>query len=210
MHHPTPESRHETTIDAAAIATRVVELARNGRFAEIQELFAPPLRAVASAETLRIGWVTELGKRGPVSAVGEPVSEPVKAGLVRVSVLVTCEHGALTVVMSVDDAGVLQGLRISSAATTSWTPPSYANLKRFDEHDVTVGSGPLAVPGTLSLPRRRGPRPGVVLLSGGGPFDRDETSGPNKPLKDLAWGLASRGMAGVRFCQVRHRPNRPT
>jgi hypothetical protein len=51
-----------------------------------------------------------------------------------------------------------------------------------------VGSGPLAVPDTLSPPRGRGPRPGAVLLSGGGPFDRDETSGPSKPLKDLAWG----------------------
>jgi hypothetical protein len=27
-----------------------------------------------------------------------------------------------------------------------------------------------------------------VLLSGGGAFDRDESSGPNKPLKDLAPG----------------------
>ncbi|MCX5083821.1 MULTISPECIES: alpha/beta fold hydrolase [Streptomyces] len=39
----------------------------------------------------------------------------------------------------------------------------------------------------------------MVLLAGGGPFDRDETSGPNKPLKDLAWGLASRGTTALRF-----------
>ena len=44
-------------------------------------------------------------------------------------------------------------------------------------------------PGTLTLPKKRGP--GVVLLCGAGPFDRDGTSGPNKPLKDLAWGLVS-------------------
>ena len=66
----------EAPIDAAAIAMSVVELARNGRFAEIEELFAPPLRAVVSAETLRIGWATEIGKNGAVSAIGEPVSEP--------------------------------------------------------------------------------------------------------------------------------------
>ena len=194
-------------IDAAAIATRVVELARNGRFAEIEALFAPPLRAVVSAETLRIGWETELGKCGPVSAIGEPVSEPVKEGLIRVSVPITCERGTLTVVMSVDGAGALQGLRISSEGPSSWAPPSYANPKRFDEREVTIGSGPLAVPGTLSLPHGRGPRPGVVLLSGGGPFDRDETSGPNKPLKDLAWGLASRGVAVVRFDKVTYSHN---
>ncbi|MFJ2032989.1 alpha/beta hydrolase family protein [Streptosporangium sp. NPDC087985] len=130
------------------------------------------------------------------------MSEPAVAGLVRVSVPVICEQGALTVVMSVDGAGKLQGLRLVPAATASWKPPSYAAPKRFDEHDVTVGSAPLAVSGTLSLPRGRGPRPGVVLLSGGGLFDRDETSGPNRPLKDLAWGLASRGVAVVRFDKV--------
>jgi len=202
MQSPSSESDHAAAIDAAAIATRVVELARNERFAEIEHFFAPPLRAVVSAETLRIGWENEIGKSGPVSSIGEPVSAQVKVGLVRVRVLVTCERGALTVVMSVDDAGALQGLRISSADTTSWAPPSYANPKRFDEIEVTVGAGPLAVPGALTLPHGRGPRPGVVLLSGGGPFDRDETSGPNKPLKDLAWGLASRGVAVVRFDKV--------
>ena len=202
MSHPSPGGRRAAANGAAATAIRVVELARDERFAEIEELFAPPLQAAVSAETLRIGWVAEIGKNGPVSTVGEPICEPVKAGLVRVSVPVMCEHGALTVIMSVDDAGMLQGLRISSASTTAWSPPSYANPKTFDEHDVTLGSGSLAVPGTLSLPRGRGPRPGVVLLSGGGPFDRDETSGPNKPLKDLAWGLASRGIAVARFDKV--------
>ncbi|MFD0515887.1 alpha/beta hydrolase family protein [Streptomyces aureus] len=78
-------------------------------------------------------------------------------------------------------------------------PPPYAEPGRFSEHEVTVGTGPLAVSGTLSVPRGQAPGPGVVLLAGGGPFDRDETSGPNKPLKDLAWGLASRGTTVLRF-----------
>ena len=67
---------------------------------------------------------------------------------------------------------------------------------------MTIGSGPLAVPGTLSLPRRDGRRPAVVLLGGSGPNDRDETIGRNKPFKDLAWGLASRGVAVLRFDKV--------
>src|SRR6478752_6054332 len=125
MSHPSPGGRRAAANGAAATAIRVVELARDERFAEIEELFAPPLQAAVSAETLRIGWVAEIGKNGPVSTVGEPICEPVKAGLVRVSVPVMREHGALTVIMSVDDAGMLQGLRISSASTTAWSPPSY-------------------------------------------------------------------------------------
>jgi dienelactone hydrolase len=39
----------------------------------------------------------------------------------------------------------------------------------------------------------------LVLVQGSGPHDEDETIGPNKPFKDLAWGLASRGIAVLRY-----------
>lgn len=84
-------------------------------------------------------------------------------------------------------------------AISEWVSPDYADPSCFLELDVTVGIGVFAVPGTVSLPADRAPAPGVVLLGGGGPFDRDGTVGSNKPLKDLAWGLASRGIAVLRF-----------
>jgi uncharacterized protein len=39
----------------------------------------------------------------------------------------------------------------------------------------------------------------VVLVHGSGPNDRDETVGGNRPFRDLAWGLASRGVAVLRY-----------
>ncbi|MGW0807923.1 serine aminopeptidase domain-containing protein [Nonomuraea sp. NPDC002799] len=188
--------------DPAAVATAVVEMARDGRFAEVEETFAPALRAAVSAETLRVGWDSQITKIGAISVIGTPSAEPGEAGPVRVSVPVTCERGAMTLIVSVDDSGLLHGLRLAPAAAEPWTPPPYARRETFGEQEVTVGAGELAVPGTLSLPRGHGPWPGVVLLGGGGPFDRDGTAGPNKPLKDLAWGLAARGVAVLRFDKV--------
>ncbi len=49
------------------------------------------------------------------------------------------------------------------------------------------------------MPKGAGPFPAVVLVHGSGPNDRDETIGPNKPFKDLAWGLATRGIAVLRY-----------
>jgi hypothetical protein len=39
----------------------------------------------------------------------------------------------------------------------------------------------------------------VVLVAGSGPNDRDGTVGPNTPLRDIAWGLAVRGIASLRY-----------
>ncbi|MGG7570045.1 alpha/beta fold hydrolase [Streptomyces sirii] len=187
---------------AEKIAVSVVEWARDGRFKEIAALFTPPLRAALTAEALQAAWLAGTAGTGPVTDLGEPSSEPLRPDLIRVSVPLVCERGQLTAVMSVDSAGLLNGLRLAPPACEPWAAPSYADPDAFEEHDVTVGSGALAVAGTLTVPRGDGPWPGVVLLSGGGPFDRDATSGPNKPLKDLAWGLASRGVAVLRHDKV--------
>ncbi|GAA3594549.1 alpha/beta hydrolase [Nonomuraea rosea] len=186
--------------DPVATATTFVDLAREGRFTEMVELFAPSLRAQVPAEALRAAWSAELAANGPVSTAGQPVGD----GAARVSVLVGCERGEFTVVMPVDEAGLLTGLQFVRAGAPQWEPPPYAGPAGFEEREVTVGDGPLAVPGTLTLPRGDGRRPAVVLLAGGGPFDRDATTGANKPLKDLAWGLAGRGVAVLRFDKVTH------
>jgi dienelactone hydrolase len=108
--------------------------------------------------------------------------------------------------VSAHESGRLTGLRLAPATAAQpaapWAPPAYAEPETFDEQDVSVGAGPLAVPGTLSLPHQPGPRPGLVLLGGSGPNDRDATIVRNKPFKDLAWGLASRGVAVLRFDKV--------
>jgi dienelactone hydrolase len=49
------------------------------------------------------------------------------------------------------------------------------------------------------MPKGEGPHPAVVLVHGSGPNDRDETIGPNKPFRDIAHGLASRGIAVLRY-----------
>ncbi len=49
------------------------------------------------------------------------------------------------------------------------------------------------------MPVGQGLFPAVVLVHGSGPQDRDETIGPNKPFRDLAWGLATYGIAVLRY-----------
>jgi len=67
------------------------------------------------------------------------------------------------------------------------------------ETPAVVGGGRFPLPATLSLPAEADGVPGVVLVHGSGPRDRDGTVGANKPFRDLAWGLARRGVAVVRY-----------
>ncbi|MVU76632.1 alpha/beta fold hydrolase [Nocardia sp. ET3-3] len=185
-------------IDSASVATEVAELLRDERFEDLSALFAPRLAAVVSAETVRVAWIGEIAKIGAVRTIGTPVVAPAADGLDSARVTVTCERGALAVHLAVDGDGRLHGLRLASADESGWNPPDYADPRLFTEREVTVGTGDTAVGATLTLPRGRGDRPGIVLVSSG-PLDRDVTTGPNKPFKDLAWGLAARGVAVLRF-----------
>ena len=188
------------------IALAALELAQTGRFAAIRDLFAPRLQALVAPEALEAAWKSELDRRGAVTSTGGPVSEPGPAGVVVVKVPVTCQAGGFALIASVTEAGRLAGLQLAplsaAAPIAPWEPPEYADPESFDEHEVALGSGPLAVSGTTSVPRGPARVPAVVLLAGSGSLDRDETIGRNKPLKDVAWGLASRGIAVLRFDKV--------
>jgi fermentation-respiration switch protein FrsA (DUF1100 family) len=66
------------------------------------------------------------------------------------------------------------------------------------EREVII-PGPVQLEGTLTLPAGDGPFPALVIVHGSGAGDRDGTLGPNKPYRDLAQGLAQRGVAVLRY-----------
>lgn len=189
-----------------SVAERLLDLLRAERFAEIREMFAPNLRPLVTPETLRAAWDAERGRHGALASFGTPSSDPTGPGGALIRVPVTFEHGAATLVVTVGEGDWLTGLQVAAPSAAepvrAWEPPPYAGSQPPVEREVTVGSGALAVPGTVTLPAAGRPRGAVVLLAGSGPLDRDETIGRNKPFKDLAWGLAAAGVATLRFDKV--------
>jgi alpha-beta hydrolase superfamily lysophospholipase len=67
------------------------------------------------------------------------------------------------------------------------------------EEDIIVGEGEWALPGTLTLPKDGSSFPAVVLVHGSGPNNRDESVGQTKMFRDLAWALAQKGIASIRY-----------
>jgi fermentation-respiration switch protein FrsA (DUF1100 family) len=71
----------------------------------------------------------------------------------------------------------------------------------YAEHEVVVENkaGGVKLAGTLTVPRGKRPFPAVVLLTGSGPQDRDETVFGHKPFLVIADHLTRRGIAVLRL-----------
>ncbi len=81
----------------------------------------------------------------------------------------------------------------------AYAEPNYCNSSKFYESKIAVKTGTYSLPGSLCIPNNIEYPPIAILLAGSGPNDKDETYGPNKPLKDIATGLASQGVASFRY-----------
>ncbi len=116
-------------------------------------------------------------------------------------IYVTCKFrsSSLDVKIAFDKTQIAGLWFVPSQAQEEYIPPDYVKIGSFQDQEVLIGSGEFALPGSLSLPSGEGNFPAIILVHGSGPQDRDETVGPNKPFRDLAWGLASRGVAVLRY-----------
>ncbi|MBB2151730.1 alpha/beta fold hydrolase [Pedobacter gandavensis] len=81
----------------------------------------------------------------------------------------------------------------------AYVRPAYVDTAAYKEKEIYVKTPGHSLVGLLTTPAKGSNFPIVVLLHGSGPSDMDETVGPNKPLKDLAGGLASKGIASIRY-----------
>ena len=139
--------------------------------------------------------------REQTKGLGEPrtwsqVDRTYQDGLEVRIVHIELERGFVECLLSVD----LDTLKLRSLFITRPAPaPTYIERERFREVAVRVGSEPYVLGGTLTLPRGNGPFPAVLLVHGSGPNDRDASVGATKIFRDLAQGLASSGIAVLRY-----------
>ena len=84
-------------------------------------------------------------------------------------------------------------------ASMDYIKPAYADTSLSTEKEIYVVTDKHKLVGILTTPKKAVNFPLVVLVHGSGPTDMDGTVGPNRPLRDLAAGLASKGIASIRY-----------
>jgi pimeloyl-ACP methyl ester carboxylesterase len=185
----------ESFADAADVLSEAGREAVVESFPEDFERF--PVEDAATA--LRRYWYGLRTQHGEFQAVGDvTVSDAVA------TVDLAFAAGEQPLELDVED-GELVGV----AFPVEYEPPAYADSSAFTEREVSVENGDVELGGTLTVPDGESGVPGVVLVHGAGLHDRDGTAGESKILRDFAWGLASQGIAVLRYEKRLHEHDVP-
>lgn len=189
-------------------ARSLLRLLAEGRYAEFVAAGDEKIQAAFSPKQAEQAWTGIIAKVGPYRSEASATHTQIPGADV-VRFICRFERGKVTLRIVLDDADRLSGLWFDAVEPdVPYEPPVYADPKTYREAKVTVSAGRFPLPGTLTRPIKPGPHPAVVLVHGSGPHDEDETVGANKPFRDLALGLASRGVAVLRYEKRTHKhPN---
>jgi dienelactone hydrolase len=183
---------------ADARARQAVHDLARGHFADLRARMQPAIATAFDEATLRALW-RQIGDAAGRFVAVEQVSASAQGGLEVAKVTCRFARAHARLVLSFDGEGRLAGLFfVGLDALGEWKPPAYAAAPgRYREEALTVG--PYALPALLTRPAGAGPFAAVVLVHGSGNGDEDESFGAIKPFKDLALGLAARGVASLRY-----------
>ncbi|MFB6270236.1 MAG: DUF3887 domain-containing protein [Halobacterium sp.] len=199
----TEPATQTTTVDPDVQREAALELVRaltDGEYQASFDMLAERVRSQYSASRLQSDWegtTGDFGRFERVVGVHRTTAQGYDVLLVRAQF-----EAGLVVVQVVFDGASIEGLRFS-VPQSAYSPPSYADESAFAEREVTLDSPACGLGATITGPSEGGDT-GVVLVHGSGPYDRDETIGPNKPFRDLAWGLATEGVTVLRYDKRTH------
>lgn len=193
-----PSSQPSTTAPTDAKTTAFIALLAQGKFDDAEASFDAAMRGALPPSKLAETWKAVESKLGAFEAI-EKIDNKTHEGYVLAHATSKFQRDRLVIKVVFDDKGSIAGL-FFLPAPVAWSAPPYAAPASFEEREVQVGSSP-PLPGTLTMPKHASSQgvPAVVLVHGSGPNDRDESIAAIKPFKDLAWGLASKGIAVLRY-----------
>ncbi|HIR77339.1 MAG TPA: alpha/beta fold hydrolase [Candidatus Choladousia intestinipullorum] len=194
--HNLPVYAQEKELDAQKFAETlctgdVTELENNYTYTEELLTALEPAGGFA-------GLQASLKQLGALKQTGEPVVSEV-SGYTSYSVPCQFEVQNVNLVINVNAKGQIAGIMTAAYAEPARSEELPEGLAELDLGIPVEGEEGWELPGTLTLPDVQGEYPAVVLVHGSGPNDRDETIGPNKVFRDLAWDLAQQGIAVYRY-----------
>ncbi len=200
---PDSETGDTDTLGPAELETRArefVELLDAGDYETAYDLVAERFAEQIPPAQMEQVWTSQIGVYGEIESFRSVEYRGRRDdGLATVLIRAELTDRAVTFEYAFSDGKIAEFL---ATPASEWTRPDYVDPSAFSERTLTLDApGDCELGATLSVPNSGETLPGVVLVHGSGDQDRDETAGPNKTFRELAQGLASQGVAVLRYDQ---------
>jgi len=191
-----PQSRMTPESAAADILNNL----NNKDFKKVSVLFDENIAAKLNDVKLGQVYASLLEKFGSLKNSSVLPSTRELDGSIIVDQLCGFENMSLICRIKFNDLNKISALQfVPPGQKVSYKTPDYAKPDSIIEREIEIISGEYKLPGILTLPKKGNKFPVVILVHGSGPNSKDESIGPNKIFKDLAYGLSSLGIAVIRY-----------
>jgi uncharacterized protein len=202
--------------DFEQLAKEFTNLLMEGKYDDVHSTFDQRMASAMSLNDLKTLWEQTIKKTygEPTDIVNIKVEEITSQGEKFIAVYVTLSYlknpedldsiAYFILRIIYRTQGEVAGLWFKPAekpdeSDATYSPPDYVDSEAFTEEELNLELDGCVMNGVLSIPKGGDSFPVVILVHGSGPHDMDETIGLNKPFKDIAQGLASMGVATLRY-----------
>lgn len=191
--------RSQDIIPQEGLARQFLSHLLNKEVDEMSQMFS-----AAFLEQVPEGQIREIAEGmeaqlGPFSHVSRVLHESDQG---YHTVILVCRFGEMDWALRItfDSEQKISGFFLTMAPPGSSTPPpDWVDPATIEEIPMELDCGDIALPAILTRPTDGEDFPIVVLVHGSGAHDADQSIGPNKIFRDIAWGLASEGIAVLRY-----------
>jgi dienelactone hydrolase len=186
---------------AEDVGKKALDLLLSEHYSELSGMFSEKFKQTVTVDFLQQRVSAELKEFGQAQDIGQAVVA-VDGTNQLVSFPVRFSNTSIHVQFTLDPSNRVVGMYFrppDKPLPDAWKRPFYSKPESFHERELTIGNDMWKLGGTLTLPASKGRAPGIVLVHGPGPNDRDESLFAHRVFRDLAEGLTSRGYAVLRY-----------
>ncbi|MEJ7692430.1 alpha/beta fold hydrolase [Daejeonella sp.] len=170
-----------------------------GKFEEAHGFFDESVKGKISADELKLFWLRLGNNLGAYESVNGAQNKS-QGEYYQVTLECVFTKGSQGFTFIFNKSEKLIGFFVAQTTTEAvYVAPAYADTNLLTEKEVLIKFAGGQMAGILTTPKGVNSFPIVVFVHGSGPSDMDETVGPNKPFKDLAAGLAAKGIGSIRY-----------
>lgn len=170
-----------------------------GNFEEAHGFFDESVKGQISSDELKLFWLRLGNSLGTYESV-DGAKNSVKGDYFEVTLTCGFSKGSQTFTFVFNKSEKLLGFFVTPVATEAeYAAPAYADTTLYSEKEISIKFEEGQMAGIFTSPKNLTSFPVVIMVHGSGPSDMDETVGPNKPFKDLAAGLAAKGIGSIRY-----------